>query len=71
MTTDTFALATDPENMVQYIYQRVDEADKNHNHNDTSKANQGRIYQIPGKFISNITARLNCTTESKNLWNIH
>ena len=43
MTVSTFGIATDPDNMLQYIYQCVDEADKNHSANDTAKANQGGI----------------------------
>ena len=48
MTVNTFAIANDPDTKKEYIYQKVDEADKNHNQNDTNKANQGRIYEVPG-----------------------
>ena len=51
MSVNTFAIATDPDTKKEYIYQKVDEADKNHNQNDTHKANQGRIYKVPGKAI--------------------
>ena len=44
MTVSMFAIATDTENMLQYIYQCIDEANKNHSGVDTNKANQGRIY---------------------------
>ena len=49
MQKTTFEIALDPENNLKYIYQAVDEADKNHSHNDTSIANQGRIYELPGR----------------------
>ena len=41
MTAGTFGFAIDPENNRCYIFQRQDEAEKNHNQNDTTKANQG------------------------------
>lgn len=47
MTKNTFAIATDPHDGREYIYQAVDEADKNHSHKDTSKSNDGRIYAVP------------------------
>ena len=34
----------------RYIYQAVDECDKNHSANDTKASNDGRIYEIPGNF---------------------
>ena len=49
MTKNTFGIATDPVSKKQYIYQKEDEADKNHSASDTAIANQGRIYEIPGK----------------------
>lgn len=48
MTRDTFSIATDPYDGREYIYQAVDEADKNHSHKDTTKSNDGRIYEVPG-----------------------
>ena len=51
MTTNTFGIAIDPQCKKEYLYQKIDEADKNHNQNDTRKANQGRIYAVPGKTI--------------------
>ena len=45
----TFAIKTDPEVNRKYIYQAVDEYDKNHSETDTDIANEGRIYEIPGK----------------------
>ena len=47
MKKSTFAIATD-ESGQKYIYQKEDEADKNHGPNDTAIANQGRIYERPG-----------------------
>ncbi len=44
----TYAIALDPDDRC-YIYQKVGEADKNHNENDTDEANQARIYEIPGQ----------------------
>ena len=49
MTKSTFAIAIDPKNGKKFIYQAQDEADKNHGPNDTSIANQGRIYERPGE----------------------
>ena len=46
----TFAVKTDPEVSRKYIYQCIDEYDKNHNEFDTDIANEGRIYEIPGHF---------------------
>ena len=54
MTKNTFAIATDSANKLQHIYQKVDEADKNHSGVDTGKANQGRIYEVKGKPITNM-----------------
>ena len=48
MTKSTFAIATDPTNGKEYIYQNEDEADKNHSVGDTDIANQGRIYSKEG-----------------------
>ena len=41
MKISTFAMATDPEKGLRYIYQHVNEADKNHGGGDTDFANQG------------------------------
>ena len=51
MKKDTFAIAVDPDQHC-YIYQKVGEADKNHNENSTEEANQARIYAIPGQLIA-------------------
>ena len=45
----TFAVSQDQVDGRKYIYQAVDEYDKNHNETDTAIANEGRIYEIPGK----------------------
>ena len=50
MKKSTFAIAVD-ENGKKYIYQQEDEADKNHGPNDTTIANQGRIYEKPGNIL--------------------
>lgn len=44
----TFSIEIDPEDGRKYLFQAIDEADKNHRHDDTSYANQGRIYEVPG-----------------------
>lgn len=49
MTKDTFRAAVDPEDGRTYVFQAVDEADKNHSHLDTSNSNDGQIYAVPGK----------------------
>ena len=47
MQMNTFEIGTDPDGR-QYIFQAIDEFDKNHRINDTESANQGRIYELPG-----------------------
>ena len=47
MQKSTFAIGVDADGR-RYIYQKTDEADKNHGANDTSIANQGRIYERLG-----------------------
>ena len=52
MSINMFGLATDPQNGMQYIYQCVDEADKNHSHGDTSTAiKEGSIKFQVLKFV--------------------
>ena len=46
MTVNTFPIALDPTNNLEYVYQKVDKADKNHGHNDTNKANQGVVFDM-------------------------
>lgn len=52
MKTNTFQIAVDPEDNRRYIYQAIDEADKNHSAESTMKSNDGRIYKTPGNFHS-------------------
>ena len=46
----TYAVTTDVTDGRKYIYQAIDEYDKNHNESDTYIANEGRIYEIQGKL---------------------
>ena len=48
----TYAVTFDNEAQRKYIYQAVDEYDKNHNETDTSIANEGHMYEIPGTTLS-------------------
>ena len=48
---NTFDIGTDPDGH-QFIYQAIDELDKNHRENDTDQANQGCTYEQTGKQIS-------------------
>lgn len=48
MTKNTFKIATDEEGQ-RYIFQAVDEADKNHNEVDNEASNQARIYEVQGE----------------------
>ena len=52
MTRDTFALGTDGTGR-KYIYQRVDELDKNHIHTTSpdDTVGEGRIYEFPGSSM--------------------
>lgn len=54
MTKDTFKLTKDAEDGRMYIFQAVDEADKNHSHKDTTNSNDGRIYEVPGKYTESL-----------------
>lgn len=47
-TQDVFELSTDPDG-TQYVYQAIDEMDKNHGVDETRPANEGRMYEQPGK----------------------
>ena len=49
MKTDTFAIGTDPDGR-QFIYQAVDEMDKNHRYDNIEPANEGRIYEQTGNI---------------------
>ena len=50
MKLDTFAIGCDPDGR-QFLYQAIDELDKNHRSDDQDEANQGRIYERPGTKI--------------------
>lgn len=45
-----FQIDSDPDGR-QYVYQAVDEMDKNHGLKDTLPANDGRMYEQPGTAI--------------------
>ena len=49
MNLQTFETACDPDG-TQYIFQSLDELDKNHQADCTEPANQGRIYERPGNL---------------------
>ena len=67
MKKTTFEVAIDPENNMKYIYQAIDEGDKNHSHEDTGIANQGRIYEVPGitKLLLKQWILMKCHTQNK------
>ena len=48
MQIDKFDIATDTDGK-QYVFQAIDEFDKNHTIDNTEEANQGRMYENPGK----------------------
>lgn len=48
MTKQTFDIAKDPKNGCLFLYQKLDECDKNHKETDTKPSNEGRMYEIPG-----------------------
>lgn len=50
MTKETFALAVDSTGK-QYIFQKVDELDKNHRDLNTGAVSQGRMYEQQGMYI--------------------
>lgn len=49
MTKQTFQIAKDSDGTA-YIYQAIDEMDKNHSAKDTDFTNQGWIYEVKGKL---------------------
>ena len=49
MTLDNFELATEPDG-TQYVYQKMDEQDKNHGVKDKEESNVGRMYEIKGMY---------------------
>ncbi len=44
----TFDIARDHESGCLFLFQKIDEADKNHKESDTEPSNEGRMYKIPG-----------------------
>ena len=50
MEKDWFKLVVDPDGSM-YVIQEKDEKDKNHGIQDTTKANDGKMYAIPGNYI--------------------
>ena len=54
MTKSTFAIAVDPEDNRRYIYQAIDESDKNHQQNEMALSNQGCIYEVTGNIESSL-----------------
>ena len=49
MTINTFEIGIDPDG-TEYVFQAIDEMDKNHRADSTDQANQARIYPKPGTF---------------------
>ena len=48
MTLNTYSVQTDDKGR-KYVYQAIDEIDKNHTADDSDPTNQGRMYENPGK----------------------
>ena len=48
MTVDTFKVDIDPTTGRRFVYQDIDEHDKNHGVDSTDPANQARMYEIEG-----------------------
>ena len=51
----TFDVKIDPEDGRRFVYQALDEYDKNHNETDMDMANEGRMYEIPGTIKEKVT----------------
>ena len=49
MTIDKFEIGTDPDGR-QYIFQAIEELDKNHGVEETDPTNAGHMYEDPGKY---------------------
>ena len=52
------------------MFQAIDEADKSHTYEDTEQTNHGRMYEIKGKPIKNITKNTNHPTKNSNMADI-
>ena len=48
MSKATFDIACDHDNGCLFLYQKIDECDKNHKEGDSEPSNEGRMYEIPG-----------------------
>ena len=54
MKKDHYKIFVNPDGM-RYIQQNIDELDKNHREDTLAMANEGKIYENPGKFNLNTT----------------
>lgn len=53
MNKSTFDISTDSTGR-RYVYQKIDELDKNHRDLTTGRVTQGRMYELPGKILLHI-----------------
>ena len=53
MTINHFKIGVDPDGR-KYVYQAIDEHDKNHGINEQEEANQAKMYEHPGKSKNSI-----------------
>ena len=51
MTRSTFRVFTESDGS-EYVYQAIDEADKNHSPDDTTTSNEGRMYENQGNNMN-------------------
>ena len=51
MKVDTFKIFVEPDG-TEYVYQAIDEMDKNHGIQDTENTNNGRMYSTNSKYLS-------------------
>ncbi len=45
---ETFEIVRDHKSGRLFLFQKIDECDKNHKENNTEPSNEGRMYEIPG-----------------------
>ena len=69
MSINSFEIGTDPDGR-QYIYQAIDEMDKNHRYDSTEVANDGKIYEQTGKKLGTCQG-VDCTYTVKMLHFVH
>ena len=70
MTKETFKIQVEYDGTC-YIQQQVDEPDKNHREDTRELANQGKMYEIPGKHIKfNKNFKFHFFTESTNFHSV-